>query len=207
MSESVQQFQPAIDALEHDFAELERQKNTLERQAAGLIAAINILRAKAGLPPRPGLGGIVESQDYSENGSSAAGASNGSTAIRSDQFFGIRMGTAARQFLEMRRAASLGAAKPRDILDALKSGGFQFETKDDSIALISVRNMLSKRSETFIKLQNGTYGLKAWYPHAKQPKAKLDPSEPDSAKQPSPRASSEPSSTPKPNQTEASAAA
>jgi hypothetical protein len=40
-------FQPAIDALEKDLSDLERQAN-------GLLQSINLLRDKAGLPPRPG---------------------------------------------------------------------------------------------------------------------------------------------------------
>lgn len=47
MTNPANAFQPAIDALEKDYADLERQAN-------GLLQSINLLREKAGLPPRPG---------------------------------------------------------------------------------------------------------------------------------------------------------
>lgn len=45
MSDVVNALQPAIDVLEQDLADLERQAN-------GLLTSINVLRARAGLPPR-----------------------------------------------------------------------------------------------------------------------------------------------------------
>lgn len=53
MTNPVNAFRPAIDALEQDFADLERQGNAL-------LTSINLLRSKAGLPPRPGGGGLNE---------------------------------------------------------------------------------------------------------------------------------------------------
>jgi hypothetical protein len=167
MSTTDSLYQPAIDALEKDLAALERQGNEL-------IGAINVLRAKAGLPPRPGLN-LSRHADTNAGSAPAESASATPAQLRSDTFFGKRMGTAAREFLEMRKGQGLGAAKTRDIFEGLKVGGFQFETKDDSIALISVRNMLRKRTEMFQRLPNGTYGLKAWYQHVRQPKGSLAP--------------------------------
>src|SRR5439155_24109889 len=49
------------------------------------------------------------------------------TAItRKDQFYGRPLATVAREILEMRQAANLGAASIDEIFDALKSGGYQF---------------------------------------------------------------------------------
>ncbi|GMO87153.1 hypothetical protein [Bradyrhizobium ottawaense] len=155
-------FQPAIE-------ELEKELNEIERQRTALISTINLLRGKAGMPPR---------QEASENGgqtASGGGGQHAAVAIRHDTFFGKRMATAARTYLEMRRAAEGGTspATPRDIFDALKKGGFVFETKDDGVAIISLRNMLRKNTVVFQKLPNGTYGLAAWYPNAKKPKGSL----------------------------------
>ncbi len=74
-----------------------------------------------------------------------------------------------------------GPAKPREIFDALKAGGFEFEAKDDNIAMIGLRNMLRKRYETFQKLSSGTYGLCAWYPDAKKKKPIVADSDDDDA--------------------------
>jgi hypothetical protein len=93
------------------------------------------------------------------------------SGIRPDTFYGKKMGTAAREFLEMRRAAQQGPAKPREVFDALKQGGFQFETRDDNIAMVSLRAMLRKNTVMFHKLPNGAYGLRNWYPNAKPQKS------------------------------------
>lgn len=154
-------FQPAIDELEKEAADVERQWNAL-------ISTINVLRAKAGLPPRPGGGGGI-----SEGAGIALGSKEtGVPKIKHDTFFAKKMGTAARLFLEMRFESSGGTspAKPREFFDALKAGGFVFNTKDDHVAIVSVRNMLTKNTQMFQKLPNGTYGLRSWYPDAKKPK-------------------------------------
>jgi len=165
MANHANPLQPAIDALEKDLADVERRENELR-------SALKLLRAKAGLPTPPDAGGPDSGGGTPPPSPPSGEKSPATTQIRPDSFFGKRMGSAARQYLEMRKAAGGdGPAKPRDIFEALRQGGFQFETKDDTVAVISLRNMLRKRSETFQRLPNGTYGLRAWYPHAKPPKA------------------------------------
>jgi hypothetical protein len=151
-------FQPAIDALEKDLTDLERQAN-------GLIGSINLLRAKAGLPPRPsGWKPQAHAGDIA--------ATNSQLALHSDSFTGKKLGVAARQYLEMRKRAGTDApATSREIFDALKEGGFVSGAKDDATALVVLRTMLRKNTVTFIKLQNGKYGLRSWYPNLKPPKA------------------------------------
>jgi hypothetical protein len=83
------------------------------------------------------------------------------------------MGSAVRQYLEMRfnEIGASNPAKPREIFDALKQGGFHFEAKDDAIAIISLRNLLRKNTNMFTKVPNsGTYGLATWYEHVKRAK-------------------------------------
>lgn len=148
---SQHELMPAITLMDRKVDEAERKVNEL-------LSALNVLRAEAGLPPRPPGGG---------------GGSDGEqigTQIRPDTFFGQKQQTAMRKYLEMRRAQGLGPAKPREVYDALLAGGYQFEAKDAETALVGMRALLRKRSETFIKLPNGTYGLTAWYPDAKKPK-------------------------------------
>jgi hypothetical protein len=139
----------AIDTLEKELA-------AIDQQALELRNTINTLCKSAGVPLR-----YTETMGNSQSGATIS-------QIKSDTFYGKKMQTAAREFLEMRKRADLSAAKPREIFDALRSGGFEFETKDETTALISLRGMLRKNSATFHKLPNGEYGLRIWYPTAKQ---------------------------------------
>lgn len=140
----------AIETLEEELA-------ALDRQSAELRSTINLLCQRAGLDVR-----YVETDSQ---GQAVIG-----TGIKPDSFYGKKMQTAAREFLEMRRRADSGPAKPREIYAAMAKGGFQFETKDETTALVSLRAMLRKNSATFHKLPGGEYGLRAWYPNPKSPK-------------------------------------
>ena len=131
---------PAIDALEEELA-------ALDRQAADLRSTINLLCERAGL----------ELRYAATNGPAHAVAA---TSIKPDTFYGKRMQPAAREFLEMRKRGDSGPATPRQIFNALTTGGFQFEAKDETTALVSLRAMLRKNSGTFHKLPNGEYGLR-----------------------------------------------
>lgn len=148
------ELMPAITLLEGEYDEGERNQNAL-------LATINMLRSKAGLPPKqPGAGAPG-------NGQAAGGVI---TQIKPDTFYGKKLQTAVREYLEMRKAQNLGPAKPREIFDAITAGGFQFEASSPDVALIGMRALLRKRTNFFHKLPNGTYGLTVWYPDAKKPK-------------------------------------
>ena len=140
-------FQPAIDALEQELSDLERQGNAL-------LTSINVLRARAGLPPRPG--GGFDGATSSVNSAPRAG----SLTIHSDTFTGKKLGSAVRQYLQMRKDGGGDApATARDIFDALKAGGFTSGAKDDATAMVVLRTMLRKNTITFHRLDNGRYGL------------------------------------------------
>jgi hypothetical protein len=150
-------FQPAIDALEKDLTDLERKAN-------GILQSINLLREKAGLPPRPPSGW------HPEKTHDGSGATSNVT-LHSDSFTGKKLGSAVREYLEMRKRSGGDApASSREIFDALKQGGFVSGAKDDSTALVVLRTMLRKNTVTFAKLQNGKYGLRAWYPNLRATK-------------------------------------
>ena len=167
MSDAASALQPAIDVLENDLADLERQAN-------GLLTSINLLRTRAGLPPRPGA--------WSAGG---AGKSDAPTAgatlkLHSDTFTGKKLGSAVREYLTMRKANGYDApANSREIFDALKQGGFASGAKDDATALVVLRTMLRKNTVMFVKLQNGKYGLRVWYPNLRQPKGAPAPDSPE----------------------------
>jgi len=93
-------------------------------------------------------------------------------AIQSDTFYGKSVTTAVREFLEMRKSSSIGAASYAEIIQALKTGGFDFDTlsADESVATRAVSITLGKNSSIFHKLPNGNWGLLSWYPEAKERK-------------------------------------
>ncbi len=91
--------------------------------------------------------------------------------LHSDSFTGKKLGSAVREFLEMRKQSGGDApATSREIFDALKEGGFVPGAKDDTTALVVLHTMLRKNTAMFAKLQNGKYGLRAWYPNLKATK-------------------------------------
>jgi hypothetical protein len=170
-------FAPAIAALQSDLAEA-------ERKARELKSTINVLCKHAGVPE------LYPNVETETSGPSV-------TSIRADTFYGKVINTAAREFLEMRKAAGLGPATPREIYDAMVAGGFQFETKSEQVALVSLRSNLRKNSKTFHKLPNGQYGLLSWYPNAKATKpSDDDDGETKSAASLSPTADDESSEAP-----------
>lgn len=147
--------QAAIDALEQRLTDYERKANSL-------IEVINDLRKEDGLPPRGPFGG---------GGDGVRGAGSASvTQIKPDTFYGKKLQTAAREYLEMRKLQNMGPATPREIYDSITQGGFKFEAKDANTALVGLRALLRKRTAFFHRLPNNTYGLTSWYPDLKKPK-------------------------------------
>jgi hypothetical protein len=151
-------FQPAIEALEQELTDLERKGNAL-------LQSINLLREKAGLPPRPG--------GWQGTASADGTPTHGTAAIKlhSDSFTGKKLGSAVREYLEMRKRSGGDApATVREIFDALKEGGYSSGAKDDATGMVVLRTMLRKNTVMFAKLANGKYGLRSWYPNLKAPK-------------------------------------
>ncbi len=156
MTNPASAFLPAIEALEGDLADLERQAN-------GLLQSINLLREKAGLPPRPGGWSVGGPERQSGNG--------GSVKLNSDTFTGKKLGSAVREYLEMRERSGIDKpATSREIFDALKDGGFVSGAKDDATGMVVLRTMLRKNTAMFVRLQSGKYGLRSWYPNLRQAK-------------------------------------
>ncbi len=143
------EYVKAIEGLEKTIADLERQANELR-------SAVNILCKQAGISPR-----------YPDG--PPTGGGQVLTQIKPDTFYGKKQQTAVREYLEMRKGRGEGPAKPREIFDALKQGGFEFEANSDAVALVSLRALLRKRTETFHKVgETGAYGLTSWYENIKK---------------------------------------
>jgi hypothetical protein len=144
-------FAPAIAALQAELADL-------DRKSCELKSTINVLCKHAGQPE-------LYANIKSETGTATV------AGIKADTFYGKVIATAAREYLEMRKASNLGPATPREIYEALVEGGYQFEAKSKDIAMVGLRSNLRKNSKTFHRLPNGQYGMLSWYPNAKAPKA------------------------------------
>jgi len=85
------------------------------------------------------------------------------TVLRSDEFYGKALTSAARTVLERRDAAGLGAASVEVLYADLLRGGFQFDAKNDGTAKRSLAISLAKNSYLFHRLPNGDWGLVTWY--------------------------------------------
>src|SRR5438067_11044381 len=97
--------QAAIDALEQRLADYERKANSI-------VEVINDLRKEDGLPPRGPFGGSGGDGTRSGSGTHTV------TQIKPDTFYGKKLQTAVREYLEMRKLQNLGPATPREIYDA-----------------------------------------------------------------------------------------
>lgn len=144
------QIQNTIDVLAAKVRTKEEETNKLKK-------LINELCVEEGIPERyPNL---------------SVGSGSGDQSFRKDKFYGMTLTSAARSFLEMRKSANLGAASVAEIYQAMRDGGYKFETKDEENAKIGLRAVLRKSSSIFHRLPTGDYGLLSWYPNAKAQKA------------------------------------
>lgn len=101
-------------------------------------------------------------------------SSSASTVIRKNAFYGRPLATCVREYLEARKAASLGEASLDEIMNALKEGSFDLETisKDKDGQKRGVAISLAKNTSVFHRLPNDDWGLLAWYPSVKEKKNK-----------------------------------
>lgn len=159
---------------DHLLKTLEQAKRKLAEQEAAVITTkklINQLCEFGGVKP------LYADADFTPSTSAGLGA------IRSDYFYGKSATTAVREYLEMRANSQLGAATFAEIIEALKSGGFDFRalSEDDMVAQRTVSITMGKNSNIFHRLPNGNWGLLSWYPEAKERKKKPDAKPEESA--------------------------
>jgi hypothetical protein len=151
------------DITEAAIAKLERSIEDYEQKIRALRTAINTMCEDVGQPPRYG--------DATTVVVSAGAGSAKISKIQDDTFYGKKQTAAMREYLEMRKVQGAGPATPREIYEALKMGGYQFESKHETVALVGLRALLRTQPNVFHKLPQGTYGLTAWYPDAKRLRA------------------------------------
>jgi hypothetical protein len=151
------------------------QVDDLERKANAYRVSVNVLCAQDGIPPiypdAGGGGGGGNGQKAQAPSSDVEAQGHSPASIRGDTFYGKPQQTAVREYLAFRKGANMGPAKPAEILDGLKQGGYQVQATTDEIALVGLRAMMRKRNTVFHKLPNGAWGLREWYPNAKPAKA------------------------------------
>ncbi|HXL74083.1 MAG TPA: hypothetical protein VN963_10725 [bacterium] len=93
-----------------------------------------------------------------------------SSTIRPDHFFGRPLATVVKEILEARKSRNQGAISLNDLFEILKSGGFQFDTRDEVGAKRGVAITIGK-NPAFLKVPNNGYiGLAEWYPNVKRAK-------------------------------------
>ncbi|MFN0115619.1 MAG: hypothetical protein ACKVPY_13175 [Paracoccaceae bacterium] len=149
------EFGPAIRRMQRDIADD-------EADIAARKKMVNVLCGYAGVPPLYQVTEVERSLDVSQ--------------LRRDQFFGVPLASAVKEFLKMRgdpKAGGMGAATVNEIFAALQSGGFHFETKNDDNSKRALRISLAKNVAAFRKVPGGAegaFGLAEWYPSAKAPR-------------------------------------
>ena len=105
--------------------------------------------------------------DAEEEGTGLIGSPK---VVRPDQYYGRPMATVAREILEERKRRDEWAIDPRDLLESMRKGGFEFEGRDDSSRLKSLTITLAK-NPAFAKVPStGHIGLADWYPGARKEK-------------------------------------
>ena len=85
-----------------------------------------------------------------------------------DEFYAKKQHSACRMILERRKALNLGPATVDDFFRDLVAGGYAFAAKTDEIAMRGLGQMLSQNTSVFIRLPNGKFSLREWYPNARK---------------------------------------
>lgn len=88
--------------------------------------------------------------------------------LRGDEYYGKPLATVITKILQKRNAKGIGPASIREIFDEMKAGGYLFETKNDNNSMRGILSSMTK-NQKFHKLPTGNWGLKEWYPAAKEP--------------------------------------
>ena len=97
-------------------------------------------------------------------------ASETTTSVAPDEYYGKPLATAVTMIFERRKAIGKSAATAREIYDALIAGGYAFQTKNEANAIRGLRISLTKNVRKFHKLPTGLFGLTSWYPNARKQK-------------------------------------
>jgi hypothetical protein len=140
------------NALQQVLADVEAKIKALLEEITKLKKTANNLADMAGETP------IYSDIDIDQDTSAGVGPN------RSDAYYGKKLATACREYLEFRRKA----VPVEEILSGLIQGGFDFDALDWSAStrLRALAMSMAKNTAVFHRLPNSTWGLLAWYPAA-----------------------------------------
>lgn len=141
-------------------AELETHLQKIEAEAKKIKNTINCLCEVMGEPPKY--------EEIEEKPAKMVGQ-------RHDEYYGRPLATVISEVLANRKTTGLGSVSLDEIYQQLIVGGFQFTGKNEGIKKRGLAISMGKNPK-FHHLPNDTWGLKKWYPTAKETKeANLQP--------------------------------
>lgn len=138
---------------------IEQIVHQIEEQERDLVANKRMVNSLCTMIKEPAI--------YSDE-ALAVGRSAG--PVRPDAYYGQPLQTALRMILERRHISKQGPATVNELYQALVEGGYKFQTDNDEYAKRGLYSTLTKATQTFHKLPNGSYGLLEWYPGVKEAK-------------------------------------
>jgi hypothetical protein len=154
------------DAYVAVLADLERRRDELDRT----IASIRLIIGQAANPP--------ESGGAPGGGGGGGGGRGEPRELRSDMFFNMKAPEAVRTYMGfIKRPQTI-----RQIVDALKAGGFISGAKDLYNNLYTA--ILRMEENGIVVKVHGKWGLAEWYPARPKPKGKGQPAEKEVEKDP-----------------------
>ncbi len=153
---------------EQTIQDLESKLQEINAEARRIKTAINCLCEVMGKPPK-----------YEET----TKESHKISTIRPDKYYGQPQATAITEVLTKRGALDMGAATLDEIYDELAAGGFKFTGKNEGIKKRGLAISMSKNPK-FHRLPNDTWGLREWYPKAKESKESQEQSTKDETPKP-----------------------
>lgn len=147
-------IQQTLDDLKSRVTAKQRDFDAIAAEVNGLKSAANQLCRVLGAEPI-----------YAEASSSPTMGASSALSFRIDQFTGKSLSESVAEYLDMRKASGTleGPATVDEIYDALKQGGFKFETVGDENSKRAIKISLTKTTALFTRVSDGVFGLKRWY--------------------------------------------
>lgn len=155
--------------IEKTIATLQEKIKTHELEINKVKSAINQLLEVDGKPPM-----------YTDADMQASG--NSSLNITPDEFFGAPLATSVKRILELRRSQRQGPATNEELYSALLTGGYVFDQQNEGIAKRNMAIALSK-NPAFVRLPNGTWGVRAFYDKIPKRQKEKDAGEADAGEE------------------------
>lgn len=145
-----------MDHREQTILDLQNKLRSVEAEAEKIKTTINYLCELSGEAPMYPATGMSQSM-----------------MLRGDEYHGRPLATVVTDVLNRRKLLGMGPAEAAEIFDDLVAGGFESDAKTEPIAKRNLAISMSKNLK-FYRLPNGKWGLREWYPDAKESRAPAD---------------------------------